>query len=91
MINNVMILKFANKRFKCKCADGRCPNYKKNECGVGGRAFSKKKSYDNVIKSLKKTLKHDEYVGINGYYSRSYKEKKLENKNGKQISVGEDG
>jgi hypothetical protein len=76
-------LKFQNKRFACGCIKGVCPNYKKEECGQGGEAIFKKKSYDSIFEALKRTLQYDEYIGTKGYYQRSYKKKIQEKRNGK--------
>jgi len=83
MEKTILHTKFRNERFKCKCIYGRCPNYSVKGCGIGGSVISKKLSYDNVLKSLKKTLQHDEYVGTKSYYSRRYKDKRQEKRDGK--------
>lgn len=77
-------LKYQNKKLKCKCVIGRCPNYDSKICGEGGKIVFDEFGYDKILEKMKKVLNHDEYIGTNGYYKRAYKKKLQEKKNVKK-------
>ena len=63
MTKNLIDLKFVNNRFGCKYTNGRCPNYKSDECGKGGKKIYKKFGYDLNLKVLKEAFKVDHTFG----------------------------
>jgi hypothetical protein len=91
MITNNYAIRFENDTFKCRCLNGKCPNYNEAKCGDGGEILRIDFSYKKKLETLKKKLKRDEYVGTDGFYARQYRHVLREKKNGKQqISMGED-
>jgi len=58
-VRSAITFLFSHPTLNCRCFDGRCPNYREDECGAGGRAVFKQFSVKEKSRAMRELLNKD--------------------------------